>query len=196
MKNNINKKFYSPCLLGMNKPKGIICSHKDEKGRQSIYDIIPKRITKYINGNLHSVGRLDYNTQGLILLTNNSKIKYYLESPSNKIIRVYKVKVQGVLKEFHIENIRKGLIIKGIKYSVLSISVIKNTRTYTWIIMKLNQGKNQHIRKVFFKLGFSVNKLIRIKYGPFKLASLELGNVRQLNLKKLNIKNEINNWKL
>ena len=87
-------------LLGVNKPKGIICTHNDEKNRKKIYDLVPKTIIRKINGKLHSIGRLDFNSQGLILLTNNTKIKAYLEKPSSKIIRTYKVKVQGLLSDY------------------------------------------------------------------------------------------------
>lgn len=177
-------------LLGLHKPRGIICSHKDDKGRISIYDIIPKKIKKNISGKLHSIGRLDFNSQGLILLTTNTKIKHYLESPASKIIRVYKARIQGALDNKHFIEIKKGIIVKGISYKVSDIQFIKRTRTYTWCLIKLNEGKNQHIRKLFSKLGFTVNKLIRIQYGPFRLSSLEVGHVRTLKLNKIYNKNE------
>ena len=172
-------------ILAINKPKGIICTHNDEKNRRKIYDLVPRYISKKIKGGLHSIGRLDFNSQGLILLTNNTKIKIYLEKPSSKIIRVYKVKVQGLVTDSLLKKARKGIYIENKLYSVLRITVIKKTKTYSWVLVKLDEGKNQHIRKVFRKLGFSVNKLIRIQYGPYKIGSLKTGEIKFLNINKL-----------
>tara|TARA_E500000178_G_C16878287_1_gene687742 strand:- start:424 stop:1020 length:597 start_codon:yes stop_codon:yes gene_type:complete len=172
-------------LIGLNKPKGVICTHKDEKNRIKIYDLIPKNIYKNIKGNLHSVGRLDFNSQGLILITNNTKIKSYLESPSSKIIRIYKVKVQGILQKHIVNKAKDGLKIGNKKFSIVTIEILKKTNNYTWLLVKLDQGKNQHIRKIFKKLGYTVNKLIRIQYGPYKLSSLETRKIKLFNLRKI-----------
>ena len=174
-------------LIALHKPKGFICTHKDELNRKKAIDLIPKKTLKSISGKIHSEGRLDYNSQGLLLLTNNTKIKSYLESPSNKIIRIYKVKVQGIIGSKTIKKIEKGLIINKIKYKLKSIKIISTTKSYTWIIIKLDEGKNNHIRKIFNRLGFSVNKLIRIQYGPIKLSSLQSGNLKLISPFKLNL---------
>lgn len=174
-------------LIALHKPKGFICTHKDEFNRKKAIDLIPKKIFKTINGKIHSVGRLDFNSQGLLLLTNNTKIKHYLESPSNKIIRVYKVKVQGIVDFKTIKKIEKGLIINKIQYEVKSIKIINTTKSYSWVLVKLNKGKNNHIRKIFKRLGFSVNKLIRIQYGPIKLSSLKSGDLKLISPFKLNL---------
>ena len=174
-------------LIALHKPKGFICTHKDEFNRKKAIDLIPKKTLKIIYGRVHSVGRLDYNSQGLLLFTNNTKIKNYLESPSSKIIRVYKVKVQGIIDFQIIKKIKKGLIINKIKYGVKSIKVINTTKSYTWVLIKLDEGKNNHIRKIFNKLGFSVNKLIRIQYGPIKLSSLKPGDLKLVSPFKLNL---------
>ncbi len=174
-------------LIALNKPKGVICSHKDEKNRISVYDLLPKVILKEFKGNIHSVGRLDYNSQGLLLITNNTKIKHFLEKPSSKIIRIYKVKVQGQISNKHLDQIKKGILINKIKYKVVNILLIKKTSSYSWVKIVLNQGKNQHIRKVFSRLGFSVNKLIRLQYGPYKLSTLNSGQIRRLNMSKVKI---------
>ena len=142
-----------------------------------------------INGKIHSVGRLDFNSQGLLLFTNNTKIKHYLESPSNKIIRIYKVKVQGIIDLQIIKKIEKGLIINKLKYGVKSIKIISTTSSYSGVLIRLEEGKNNHIRKIFKRLGFSVNKLIRIQYGPIKLSSLKSGNLRLISPFKLNLIN-------
>ena len=187
---NIEQTSYSSfskefVLLAVNKPRGIICTHNDEKNRKRIYDLIPKTFIRNIKGNLHSIGRLDFNSQGLILLTNNTKIKAYLEKPSSKIIRTYKVKVQGLLTDSIIKKTKKGMYINNIFYSVKKIEIIKKTKSYSWLLIKLDEGKNNHIRKVFKKLGFSVNKLVRIQYGPYRIGSLKTGEVKFLNINKV-----------
>ena len=176
-------------LIALNKPRGFICTHKDERNRRKAIDLIPKKTLKSIDGKVHSVGRLDFNSQGLLLLTNNTKIKNYLESPSNKITRIYKVKVQGILDTKTIKKIQKGLIINNINYKVKTIKVISATKSYSWVLIKLEEGKNNHIRKVFKKLGFGVNKLIRIQYGPIRLSSLKSGSIRFISPFKLNLIN-------
>ena len=187
---NIEQTSYSSfskefVLLAVNKPRGIICTHNDEKNRKRIYDLIPKTFIRNLKGNLHSIGRLDFNSQGLILLTNNTKIKAYLEKPSSKIIRTYKVKVQGLLTDSIIKKTKKGMYINNIFYSVKKIEIIKKTKSYSWLLVKLDEGKNNHIRKVFKKLGFSVNKLVRIQYGPYRIGSLKTGEVKFLNINKV-----------
>ncbi len=174
-------------LIAINKPRGVICTHKDEFNRRRVFDLIPKKTLNVIEGKLHSIGRLDYNSQGLLLLTNDTKIKHYLESPKNKISRIYKVRVQGEINKDILNKIKKGIKIKNIIYKVTSIKLIKGSNSYNWILIKLDEGKNQHIRKIFFKVGLSVNKLIRIQYGPYKLSSLETGAIKFLKPFKIKI---------
>ena len=100
-------------LIALNKPRGFICTHKDEFDRKKAIDLIPKKTLNNINGKIHSVGRLDYNSQGLLLLTNNTKIKNYLESPSNKIIRIYRVKIQGIVDYKTIKLLRRYISENG-----------------------------------------------------------------------------------
>lgn len=179
----LRKDFF---LIALNKPKGVICTHKDEKNRTRIYDLLPKSLIKHFEGNIHSVGRLDFNSQGLILLTNNKKVKNYFEKPESKIIRIYKAKVQGHLTNNHLNQIKEGIFVKKIKYKVVSIVLIKQTKTYSWVKIILNEGKNKHIRKIFKKFGFTVTKLIRLQYGPYKLSTLNTGQIKWLNLNKSN----------
>ena len=174
-------------LIALNKPRGVICTHKDEFNRRKVFDLIPKKSLKIITGKLHSIGRLDYNSQGLLLLTNNTKIKQYLESPKNRISRIYKVRVQGKINNALLIKIKKGVNINNILYKVKSIKVIKKNNSYNWLLINLEEGKNQHIRKVFSKLGLTVNKLIRIQYGPYKLASLPVGSIKFLKPYKIRV---------
>ncbi len=171
-------------IFAFNKPKGVICSHKDERHRSIIYDFIPSNFLKEAGGRVHSIGRLDYNSQGLLLLTNNSKLKNYFENPKSKIIRIYKVKVQGIVERKHKERILEGITIKNIKYKVVDLRFLNKTKSYTWLRITLDCGKNQHIRKIFSKFNMTVNKLIRIQYGPYKLANLNSGEVKILKKKR------------
>ena len=116
-------------------------------------------------------------------------LKQYLESPKNKISRVYKVRVQGKINNDILNKIKKGIKIKNIIYKVNSIKMIKSSDSYNWLLIKLDEGKNQHIRKIFFKFGLSVNKLIRIQYGPYKLSSLRTASIKFL--KPFKIKSNI-----
>ena len=185
-KNNLEN-IQKTTLIAINKPRGIICTHKDEFNRRRVFDLIPKKSLSLIDGKLHSIGRLDYNSQGLLLLTNNTKIKHYLESPKNKISRVYKVRVQGNITKDILTKIKKGIKIKNFVYKVTSVKLIKASNSYNWLLVALEEGKNQHIRKIFFKFGLSVNKLIRIQYGPYKLSSLEIGSIKFLKPFKIKL---------
>ena len=180
----MNNEFKST-IIAFNKPRGVICTHKDEKKRVKVYDFIPRKLFKESGRKIHSIGRLDYNSQGLLLLTNDKKIKSHFENPKSKILRVYKVKVQGVLEKKHIIRILEGITVNNILYDVKSLDLLSKTKTYTWIKVSLDKGKNQHIRKIFLRLKMSVNKLIRIQYGPYKLANLKSGELKVLSKKLL-----------
>ena len=121
------------------------------------------------------------------LLTNNTKIKAYLEKPSSKIVRIYKVKVQGLITDTALKKVSKGININNKFYSIIKMKIIKKTKSYSWLLVNLDEGKNQHIRKVFKRLGFSVNKLIRIQYGPYKIGTLKTGELKFLNINKLKL---------
>ena len=103
-------------IIALNKPKGVICTHKDLYNRTKIYDLIPKKVLKLVEGKLHSVGRLDFNSQGLILLTNNTKVKKILETPSSKVKRIYKVKIQGNLNNDILNKIKRGVLINKVYF--------------------------------------------------------------------------------
>ena len=159
-------------LIALHKPKGFICTHKDEFNRKKAIDLIPKKTFQTIKGKIHSVGRLDYNSQGLLLLTNNTKIKHYLESPSNKIIRIYKVKVQGIVDKKIIQKLLLGYRINNFKYKPIKAYITHNTKTYTWLMMTLTEGKNREIRNIFESLNLTVTRLIRVSYGKYKFCLL------------------------
>jgi 23S rRNA pseudouridine2605 synthase len=155
------------------KPKGVITSRKDPQGRQTIFELLPKNMQ-----NLLTVGRLDYNTEGLILLTNNGALSRFFELPKNAIERIYKCRVFGPkMSENDFNMIRLGITIDGINYGKIDIK----QNDEKWFTMILREGKNREIRKIFENFGMTVSRLIRVQYGEFKLRNLEIGNVLEVS---------------
>lgn len=149
------------------KPKNVITSRKDPQGRMTIFSILPKEMS-----NILTVGRLDYNTEGLILLTNNGAVSRFFELPQNHIKRVYKCKVFGPYMSIDDLNaIRNGITIDGINYK--NIDIKQNDDK--WFTMVLREGKNREIRKIFKNFDIQVSRLIRTQYGEFKLDNLKVG---------------------
>ena len=166
-------------LYALNKPRGYITSKKDELNRKTVYDLLPDNKKNLIN-----IGRLDFNTEGLLLFTNNGEFKRYFELPKNKITRTYDVKVYGNISNTDIKKIKSGIYIKGIKHSVQKISLIKKLKTNNWFKIELIEGKNREIRKIFESLGLVVNRIIRTKYGDYSLGKMKLSEFKRLNIKK------------
>ena len=160
-----------------NKPRGCLVTKSDPKNRKTIYEYIPKQ-----NHNLISIGRLDYNSEGLLLLTNSGSFKRKMELPKNNFERVYKVRVQGFIDKNFIDRLSKGLRIKHIKYKPIKVSLISKTKTYSWIKMSLLEGKNREIRNIFESLNITVTRLIRISYGAYKLGSLERSKLKKVKI--------------
>jgi 23S rRNA pseudouridine2605 synthase len=155
------------------KPKGVITSRKDPQGRMTIFSILPKEMS-----NIITVGRLDYNTEGLILLTNNGAVSRFFELPQNNIKRVYKCKVFGPHMSINdINAVRDGITIDGINYK--NIDIKQNDEK--WFTMVLREGKNREIRKIFKNFGIQVSRLIRTQYGEFKLDNLQVGDFFEVN---------------
>jgi len=166
-------------LYALNKPRGYITSKKDELNRKTVYNLLPDNKKNLIN-----IGRLDFNTEGLLLFTNNGEFKRYFELPKNKITRTYDVKVYGNISNTDIKKIKSGIYIKGIKHSVQKISLIKKLKTNNWFKIELIEGKNREIRKIFESLGLVVNRIIRTKYGGYSLGKMKLSEFKRLNIKK------------
>ena len=154
------------------KPKGCLVTHNDPSNRKTIFDFINKKYR-----NLITVGRLDYNTEGLLILTNDGQLKREFELPKNNYQREYKVKIQGKITDFIISKISKGITVKGQKYKSIEIKKINETSTYTWIRMILTEGKNREIRKIFDSLNMTVTRLIRVSYGKYRLGKLQKGGL-------------------
>ena len=157
------------------KPEGLVTSHKDPQGRPTVFASLPSGLPRVI-----SVGRLDLNSEGLLLLTNSGELSRKLELPSNGWSRRYKVKVHGRVNEERLAALRDGISIDGINYGSIKAEIETVKGTNAWLMITLSEGKNREIRKVMKHLGLDVARLIRLSYGPFQLGSLKPGEVKEV----------------
>lgn len=170
-----------PRLFLYHKPSGLVTTHKDERGRATIFQNLPGHLPRVV-----SVGRLDLNTEGLLLLTNDGGLARYLELPSTGWSRKYRVRVQGAVDEQKLADLKKGITVEGIHYKSIEAMLEKpddQERTGTansWLSIALREGKNREIRRVMEALGLRVNRLIRVSYGPFQLGRLAAGAVEEV----------------
>jgi len=162
------------------KPVGVVTTHKDEKGRQTVFDILPESLPRLV-----SVGRLDLNSEGLLLLTNNGELSRELELPKNAWSRRYRVRVHGKIDETKLKNLENGVVIDGTSYGKVLINIDQQIGTNAWLTITLNEGKNREIRKLMKFVGLDVARLIRVSYGPFQLGNLKKGEIRQVPQKVL-----------
>ena len=158
------------------KPIGSLVTNNDPENRKTIFQILPKSMKKTI-----AIGRLDMNSEGLILLTNNGGFSRYMELPKNDFEREYKVRVHGKINSKRLNIIEKGSKIDDVYYMPIKVSIGKATGTNSWLTMRLKEGKNREIRKVCKFVGLEVNRLIRTSYGPFDLADLKKEEIREVS---------------
>jgi len=177
-----NKKITSkkePRLWKYYKPVGKLTTNYDPLGRKTIFEDLPKNLPRVI-----TVGRLDFNSEGLLLLTNSGILARYLELPENSLARKYLVKIKGKINIQKLKNLEKGITIKGIKYKSIKVSILKKNKDSARIEMRLMEGKNREIRKIINFLGWKINKLQRISYGPIQLNKLKKDEVEEININK------------
>ena len=157
------------------KPPKIICTNKDPQKRKTIFEILPNDFPRLI-----SVGRLDFMSEGLLLLTNNGDYARKLELPSSNVLRIYRLCLKGDITTNMIKQINRNISINGINYKKISAKIEKFQNPYTWVIFKLNEGKNREIRNIckFFK--WNIIKLIRIQYGTIKLSKQKMGEIQEV----------------
>jgi len=166
------------------KPKGCLVTENDPKGRKTIFQILPKSLPRVI-----SVGRLDYDSEGLLLLTNDGTISRKLELPSTGWLRKYKVRVHGIVDKSALLKIKDGIKLDNFKTGPIEASLEIQKGTNAWILIGIREGKNREIRRIMDHLGYPVNRLIRLSYGPFQLGNLKSGEVLEIN--KNVIKNQL-----
>lgn len=154
-------------LYRFHKPRGVITTHKDPQGRRTVFDLLPKSL-----GRVVSIGRLDLNSEGLLLLTNDGALAHALEDPQAGIERVYRVRAHGRIRAGMLESLANGIEVEGVSYGPISAEIERQTGQNSWMIIKLEEGKNREIRKVLAHLGLTVNRLIRTDFGSFKLGRL------------------------
>jgi 23S rRNA pseudouridine2605 synthase len=162
------------------KPRGLVTTHKDEKNRPTIFGSLPKNLPRVV-----SVGRLDLNSEGLLLLTNDGALSRRLELPATGLPRMYRVRAFGRVTQEKLDSIADGITIDGVHYGPIEAEIDRGQGSNTWLLMTLHEGKNREIRRVLDHLGLEVNRLIRISYGPFELGDLAEGEVKEAPKKLL-----------
>lgn len=169
------EKVEKPRLWLYHKPAGLLTTHKDTKDRPTVFASLPKHLPRVI-----SVGRLDMNSEGLLLLTTSGELARQLEHPSTGLKRCYRVRVFGKPTNKELESLAKGLTVEGVHYGSIIATLARETESNSWLEMTLTEGKNREIRNVLSHLGYQVNRLIRTHYGPFALNELKRGEVKEL----------------
>lgn len=167
-------------LWRYHKPVGLICTHTDPKGRPTVFENLPRGIPRVV-----SVGRLDINSEGLLLLTNDGELARRLELPANAWTRRYRVRVWGTVGDDAIKRLAAGLTVEGVKYAPIRAAVDRVQGSNTWLTVALAEGKNREVRKTLASLGLQVNRLIRTSFGPFQLGALKVGEADEVPEKAL-----------
>jgi len=157
------------------KPAGLVTSHRDPQGRPTVFEKMPAEMPRVI-----SVGRLDLNSEGLLLLTNDGELARRLEMPSAGWVRRYRVRVNGKLDEDRLAGLAKGVTVDGVKYGPIRAQVDNTRGENSWLTVTLTEGKNREIRRVMEHLGLAVSRLIRLSFGPFQLGAMQRGQVLEV----------------
>lgn len=167
-----------PRIWLYHKPLGLVTTERDEKGRETVFDALPDDMPRVM-----SVGRLDLNSEGLLLLTNDGEVKRKLELPSTGWTRKYRVRVRGNPSEDDLAPLRRGIVLEGERFQPMIISLDRHQGTNAWLTVSLKEGKNREIRRAMEAIGLVVNRLLRVSYGPFRLDDLKAGEVEELRPK-------------
>ncbi len=162
------------------KPQGLVTTNADEKGRKTIFDDLPEDLPRVM-----SVGRLDLNSEGLLLLTNDGGIKRRLELPSTGWLRKYRVRINGRPRDEDFAPLRKGLVIEGERFQPMTVALDRQQGANAWLTIAIREGRNREIRRAIEDVGYAVNRLIRVSYGPFQLGTLKPGTVEEVRRRVL-----------
>ena len=158
-----------------NKPIGLVSTRKDEHGRVTVFDKLPRDFPRVM-----SIGRLDINSEGLLLLTNDGEIKRKLELPSTGWLRRYRVRIKGNPVDGDFDPLRRGIEVAGVKFRPMQIALDRQLSANAWLTLGIREGRNREIRRAMEFLGLTVNRLIRISYGPFQLGELKQGETKEI----------------
>lgn len=164
-----------PRIWIYHKPVGLVTTEKDEKGRDTVFAALPEDMPRVV-----SVGRLDINSEGLLLLTNDGAIKRRLELPSTGWVRKYRVRVKGSPDDASLDPLRKGVTVDGERFQPMVVTLDRQQGANAWLTVAIREGRNREIRRAMDHIGLSVNRLIRISYGPFQLRTLKPGAVEEV----------------
>lgn len=167
-------------LFLYHKPRGLMTTHDDPEGRPTVFDNLPEGLPRLI-----SIGRLDFNTEGLLLLTNDGGLARALELPDTGWLRRYRVRAHGDVTQAQLDELKKGVEVDGVKYGSIDATLERDKAANVWIVFAIREGKNREVRNVMAHLGLEVNRLIRISYGPFQLGEIEEGQVEEIKSRVL-----------
>jgi len=167
-------------LFLYHKPKGLMTTHDDPEGRPTVFDNLPEGLPRLI-----SIGRLDFNTEGLLLLTNDGGLARTLELPDTGWLRRYRVRAHGEVTQAQLDALKKGVEVDGVKYGSIDATLERDQGSNVWIVFAIREGKNREVRNVMAHLGLEVNRLIRISYGPFQLAEIAEGQAEEVKTRVL-----------
>ncbi len=157
------------------KPAGLVTTERDEKDRPTVFGALPEDMPRVM-----SVGRLDLNSEGLLLLTNDGEVKRRLELPSTGWLRRYRVRIKGSASEAKLDQLREGITVEGLAYQPMVVTFDRQVGANAWLTISLREGKNREIRRAMEAIGATVNRLIRVSYGPFQLNDLKAGEVEEV----------------
>ena len=167
-------------LFMFHKPRGLMTTHADPEGRPTVFDNLPEGLPRLI-----SIGRLDFNTEGLLLLTNDGGLARALELPDTGWLRRYRVRAHGEVTQAQLDELKKGVEVDGVKYGPIDATLERDQGANVWLVFAIREGKNREVRNVMAHLGLEVNRLIRVSYGPFQLAELAEGEVEEVKTRVL-----------
>lgn len=164
----------------MNKPKGYICSARDDRGRKTVLDLLPPGA-----GRVYPVGRLDYETEGMLLLTDDGDLAFRLTHPKNEIPKTYLARIEGSISDAALNQLRAGVELDGRLTNKCKIKVVETNKDYTKLHITINEGRNRQVRRMFESIGKEISFLKRIRIGDMGLGSLERGKVRRLTAEEI-----------
>jgi 23S rRNA pseudouridine2605 synthase len=167
-------------LFLFHKPRGLMTTHADPEGRPTVFDNLPEGLPRLI-----SIGRLDFNTEGLLLLTNDGGLARALELPDTGWLRRYRVRAHGEVTQAQLDELKRGVEVDGVKYGPIDATLERDQGANVWLVFAIREGKNREVRNVMAHLGLEVNRLIRVSYGPFQLAELPEGAVEEVKTRVL-----------